>query len=297
MAKRQGKVDKRHAKVYRHLPGFGIASAVHIVAGGVGPERQRTAHRSVGFRHDAVRVFLNVGKETGLRTFGADQTGKVCCHFARAGEHELLVVGVGLRGQVAPKTLSEQALAVVAVAQANVAATVVGGGIAEHVKEETGDRIAFQRLGQNDHGLTTVVATVDASRVEAVIGYRVAASLAEKPLRVRIENLLARLAKVKPANHTNASRLRLTKHLAKRIPSCGEMRTAVVERYVGRIVGDDPAHSKQQDIGLEFGYLCRETRRIKGGVGLAQIRLHEPNRLAHPPSLLGVTKGTCEVED
>jgi hypothetical protein len=71
-------------------------------------------------------VFLDVSKKTGLRALGADQSGKVSCHLARAGEHELLVIGIGLRGEVAPKTLSEQALAVVAVTQTNIAATVVG---------------------------------------------------------------------------------------------------------------------------------------------------------------------------
>ena len=111
---------------------------------------------------------------------------------------------------------------------------------------------------------------------------------------MRVENLFACFAKVKPANHTNSPYLCLTKHLAKSILSSREMRTAIVKRHVGGIVRDDSAHSKEQNIGLEFGQLCCEAGRVKSGVGFAQVRLHEPNRLAHPPALLGITRATSQ---
>src|SRR5262245_8180100 len=105
-------------------------------------------------------MFLYVGKEARLRALVVDQLADTCSHLTGTGKHESLVVEVGLVRQIASKTLPEQLLTILAVAEANASSAVIGRGVTEHIEEQTIDSITLQGLGQNDQSLPAIVTTV-----------------------------------------------------------------------------------------------------------------------------------------
>ena len=131
--------------------------------------------------------------------------------------HETLVVGVRPLGQRSAEPLPEPPRADVAVTQPDRIAAVVGRRIAEHVEEERVHVVAFQRFGEDLHRVGAVVATVDARRVEAVVGHGLAVGLSEEPLRMGVVHGLLRLAQVEASDHADAMRVGFREHFAEHV--------------------------------------------------------------------------------
>src|SRR5262245_5408155 len=107
--------------------------------------------------------------------------------------------------------------------QSDLATAVIARLVAEHVEEQAVNSILVESFGQNLHPLLAVIAAVDARRVEAVVDHRLPIGLAEKPLRVGVEDGLSRLAQVEPSNDSNLPGVSFPQHIAEHIAAGGQI--------------------------------------------------------------------------
>ena len=122
---------------------------------------------------------------------------------------------------------------------------------------------------------------------ETVVDRRLAVGAREEPLRMRVVRGLLRLAQIEPTDHANAARVREPNDVAKQIAAGRQERAGVVERHLRRVLRDDAAHVQQERVRAELGDSGDERGRVHRRVGLAEVRLQEPDRLGHPPADVG----------
>ena len=170
--------------------------------------------------------------------------------------------------------------------QPDLAAAVIARLIAEHVEEQPVDGVLVESFGQNLHPLLAVIAAVDARRIEAVVYHRLSIGLAEKPLRMSVEDCLSRLAQIEPSDDANPPRVSFPQNVAEHIAAGGQIGTGIMKLNRGRIVSGDSPHAHQHYICAHIRELFRQTARVEPGVCLPQVGLDPPNRLLHPPALL-----------
>src|SRR5688500_15179171 len=102
---------------------------------------------------------------------------------------------------------------------------------------------------------------------------------------MRVVDKLSDLTEIESPNHTNLPRMRFLQHFAERVPSRRLMRASVMTFDLGRIMRRDAAHSEKKNVGRKVGQLLHQPLGIERGIGLAQVRLHEPEGFGHPPAL------------
>ncbi len=200
---------------------------------------------------------------------------------------ERLVVGVRSFRQVAVETGAEQPFAVIAVADAQRMAAVVGGGIAEHVEEQTVDVVALQRLGQDLGGLLAIPAAIHTGLVEAVVRRGLAIGFLEEPFGMGLIHIAMSLAEVEAPDDPDAAGMTQLQDLAKRVAAPRYIRTDIVVLHLARIECRDAPHGHQQGVALEIRNFSHKFWRIERRVVLAQVGLHPANRLLHPPAGFG----------
>ena len=181
-------------------------------------------------------------------------------------------------------------------AQAHILAAVIGGLVAEHVEEEPVDIVLIEPFGEYLHGLLPVIAAVDTGRIEPVVDYRTAIRLAEEPLGVGVIDRLLRLAEIVAADHPDVAGVRLAQRVAKHVAAGLQIRAWIVKFHLGRIVSGDAAHAREYHVGVHGGQRLHLPARVRGGVGFAQIGLHQADRLGHPPARLSLERHSKQKE-
>ena len=196
---------------------------------------------------------------------------------------ELLVIAVGFQRQVAVVAGAEQALAVVAPAEAQGVAAVVRRRVAEHVEEQAVDVVPVQRLGENLDRLLAIPAAVDAGLIQPVVNCRLAAGFLEEPLGVGVVGVLVGFAQVEPADDADAACVCFLEYLPERVVPFWDIRAHAVVPDLAGVERRDPAQLHQQHVGVEGGHLFDERPGVQRRISLAEVGLEPADGLAHPP--------------
>ena len=290
-------VHELHVEIHRQFSRLAVERAIHVVAGGVRPERKRPPHRGIGLRHDAVGVLLHVVEVAGVRPLLADQLADGLGDLAGAGQEEFTVIVVGAFRDLAGVQFAIPVAAGIAVAEADICAAVIGGLVAEHIEEQAVHVVSLQSFAEDLHRLTAIVSAVDAGGIEAVVNDRAAICLTEEPLGMGIVSGLLRLAQIVAAHDSDAAGVRLFEDVAKHVAARRQVRTRIMEVDARRVVRGDAAHTHEDHIGAHVGELGDEAVGIHGGVRFPQVGLHPTDGLGGPPSGLSGQQVGRKEED
>ena len=262
--------------------GDDLAAAVgpaplRLLAGLVGPLGLRAVDGALDFEADEVAVAAVAG-DGDLRVHLLDVAVAPGAELERGAVLELDVVGVGgvgeilLRRQRLAVHLAKAADAIVALADAEVRAGVVGVAIAEHVEEDAVDVVLPERLRDDLECVVLIPAAVDAGLVGAVVLERLALAVVHEPVGMRLVGDAGRLRHVEAADERQALGVGgLDRGAEGVVLHVGVDR---VQRQPGRVEGEDAADVVEQDVGAEGAGLLREGLLIVERVGLAEVGLH-----------------------